>query len=259
MALLTSTRKHYLNKGYFKRSIMRSGFPRLWLYLSLRLQCFESQLKFVHQTFQRRRTCGQCLTWALCHRKLSTLRYLPKMILYMPTIRYPSSRATLTYTAFAARTPSHCTALSAHWDDTKAMAFIYNFTQQNYWRRHILIWLDHWQLHFKVFKEHLDGMRWSLALCRIHNSVFNPISTNLIKRETTWCGRLICHQGIKLDPTNLYRLLDMPQPKTAGDLKQFYCTINWLRAGIPFLLKSLLFCWIYWINSRLSLEPRNSN
>ena len=55
----------------------------------------------------------------------------------------------------------------------------------------------------------------------------------LFLREVTWCGRAISADGIKLDPKRLEAIVNMPCPKTSGDLQQLVCAANWMRFTIP--------------------------
>ena len=64
-------------------------------------------------------------------------------------------------------------------------------------------------------------------------SVFESKKTNLFGRKQTWNGRCISKDGVKYAPKNIQGLQSMPLPKTAGDLQQFICSVNWIRNSIP--------------------------
>ncbi len=56
---------------------------------------------------------------------------------------------------------------------------------------------------------------------------------HLFLREAKWCGRLISANGISAQPEKIEALVAMQIPKTAADLQQFLCAMNWLRTCLP--------------------------
>ncbi|KAE9043464.1 hypothetical protein PR003_g6175 [Phytophthora rubi] len=51
--------------------------------------------------------------------------------------------------------------------------------------------------------------------------------------EIQWCGKMICANGVRHCPDRIQGLVDMPMPRTAADLQQFLCAVNWMRQSIP--------------------------
>ena len=52
--------------------------------------------------------------------------------------------------------------------------------------------------------------------------------------EIGWCGRrLYTGAQVKHDPERVQRLTDMRRPKTARELQQFLCALNWMRTALP--------------------------
>ncbi|KAE8886173.1 hypothetical protein PF003_g29779 [Phytophthora fragariae] len=51
--------------------------------------------------------------------------------------------------------------------------------------------------------------------------------------EIQWCGKMISANGVRHCPDRIQGLVDMPMPRTAADLQQFLCAVNWMRQSIP--------------------------
>ncbi|KAE9067004.1 hypothetical protein PF007_g28235 [Phytophthora fragariae] len=51
--------------------------------------------------------------------------------------------------------------------------------------------------------------------------------------EIQWCGKMISANGVRHCPDRIQGLVDMPMPRTAADLQQFLCAVNWMRQCIP--------------------------
>ncbi|KAE9339147.1 hypothetical protein PF008_g11717 [Phytophthora fragariae] len=48
-----------------------------------------------------------------------------------------------------------------------------------------------------------------------------------------WCGKMISANGVRHCLDRIQGLVDMPMPRTAADLQQFLCAVNWMRQSIP--------------------------
>ena len=59
----------------------------------------------------------------------------------------------------------------------------------------------------------------------------------LYTEAVLWCGRYADGEGVWHDPRRIQGLLDLVQPRTAGDLMQFLCAITWMRMHLPQLAK----------------------
>ncbi|CAM9858052.1 unnamed protein product, partial [Chrysoparadoxa australica] len=57
--------------------------------------------------------------------------------------------------------------------------------------------------------------------------------------QAKWCGKIINGDGIRHDPARVQGLLDMEQPRTAGHLMQFVCSVNWMRTHLPGLAQAM--------------------
>ena len=60
-----------------------------------------------------------------------------------------------------------------------------------------------------------------------------PKNVVFFLRKVKWCGREIFAEGIRYEPAQLTALKNMPIPRNAGELQQFLCALNWMRASIP--------------------------
>ncbi|GMF50898.1 unnamed protein product [Phytophthora fragariaefolia] len=51
--------------------------------------------------------------------------------------------------------------------------------------------------------------------------------------KVKWCGKMISAKGVRHCPERVLGLAEMQSPRTAGDLQQFLCAVNWMRQSIP--------------------------
>ena len=61
----------------------------------------------------------------------------------------------------------------------------------------------------------------------------HPNKCELFVDSTTYCGLRVTRQGITVDPERVAGLLNMPQPKTVGDVWQFEASAGWIRDDVP--------------------------
>ncbi|POM71351.1 CRN2-like protein [Phytophthora palmivora] len=72
-----------------------------------------------------------------------------------------------------------------------------------------------------------------LALCEQYGLKLHPRKCCFYTREALWCGKLVSADGVRHSPDRIQGLVQLPPPRTAGDLQQFICAVNWMRSSIP--------------------------
>eukprot|EP00171_Calliarthron_tuberculosum_P002705 IDg2705t1 len=72
-----------------------------------------------------------------------------------------------------------------------------------------------------------------LEICHQYNLKVHPKKCELYATSVRWCGRVISPKGIRFDPARLTGLLEMPSPKSAANLQQFLCAMQWMRTAVP--------------------------
>lgn len=100
-------------------------------------------------------------------------------------------------------------------------------------RQLLIKWLDDM---FVSLPNEDDLMEDILALfnyCTTRNIKFHPFNVLLFAKEARWCGRIISHDGMKLDPCRVQGLLGMKPPTTGSEMHQFICALQWVKNGIP--------------------------
>ncbi|KAE9332811.1 hypothetical protein PR003_g14334 [Phytophthora rubi] len=97
---------------------------------------------------------------------------------------------------------------------------------------HLLIWIDDVLLYVDDIDTYLDKLAEFFSLLNHFGLKLSAKKCSLYQSEVKWCGRLINHMGVRHDPERIDTLRAMPYPKTAGELQQFVCAINWMRESI---------------------------
>ncbi|KAG6623479.1 CRN2-like protein [Phytophthora cinnamomi] len=97
----------------------------------------------------------------------------------------------------------------------------------------ILGWLDDilgYAEDATALMEVLDNV---LARCEKYGLKLHAKKRQFFATEVKCCGKLNSDQGVRHCPERVQGLIDMPLPRTDGELQQFLCAINWVRQGIP--------------------------
>ncbi|KAE9271913.1 hypothetical protein PR003_g30368 [Phytophthora rubi] len=97
----------------------------------------------------------------------------------------------------------------------------------------ILCWLDDILRYAEDAAALMELLDKVLARCEEYGLKLHAKKCQFFATEVKWCGKLISAQGVRHCPERVQGLIDMPLPRTAGDLQQFLCAINWMRQGIP--------------------------
>ena len=94
-------------------------------------------------------------------------------------------------------------------------------------------WLDDILGYANGEAKMLDILREVLGRCKDFGVKLHPDKCDFFQKETKWCGRLVSGAGVRHCPTRIQGLVNLQSPQTAGDLQQFLCAVNWMRASIP--------------------------
>ncbi|KAJ8558820.1 hypothetical protein ON010_g8629 [Phytophthora cinnamomi] len=97
----------------------------------------------------------------------------------------------------------------------------------------ILAWLDDILGYEDSVKGLLCLLEKVLKRCAEFGLKLHPKKCRFFARKVKWCGRLISGGGISHCPERVAGLVEMHMPKTAADLQQLLCAINWMRSSIP--------------------------
>ncbi|KAE8903253.1 hypothetical protein PF003_g12777 [Phytophthora fragariae] len=97
---------------------------------------------------------------------------------------------------------------------------------------HLLIWIDDLLLYAADIDTYLVKLAELFSLLNQFGLKLSGKKTSLYQTQTKWCGKVIDGQGIRHDPERIKSLRALPYPRTAGELQQFVCAINWMRSSI---------------------------
>ncbi|KAE9289660.1 hypothetical protein PF008_g25832 [Phytophthora fragariae] len=97
----------------------------------------------------------------------------------------------------------------------------------------ILAWLDDILGYAENESALLALLDKVLSRCEAYGLKLHAKKCQFFATEVKWCGRVISADGIKHCPERVQGLVDMSPPRTAGDLQQFLCAVNWMRQSIP--------------------------
>ena len=88
-------------------------------------------------------------------------------------------------------------------------------------------------LHAPTINELITLIQRTLHTLDEHNLHVHPGKVKLIRKKLIFNGLLITNEGIMVDPNRIKGMVNMPLPRTVGDVYQFYCAAGWLRSHIP--------------------------
>ena len=94
-------------------------------------------------------------------------------------------------------------------------------------------WIDDLISHAFTWQQDLQQLIFLLDLALRYRYKFDPTKTELFLFEVTFCGKIVDGDGIRFHPSNFDTLQNMPMPRTAQELAQFYHAANWIRSAIP--------------------------
>lgn len=78
-----------------------------------------------------------------------------------------------------------------------------------------------------------DVLEHILAFCELYGLNLHPGKCCFFTEDASWCGKMISASGVRHNPDRIVGLVSMTSPRTAADLQQFICTVNWIRNSIP--------------------------
>jgi hypothetical protein len=97
----------------------------------------------------------------------------------------------------------------------------------------ILCWLDDILGYAKTQDELMLLLDRVLERCAQYGLKLHAKKCIFFATEVKWCGRMISPDGVRHCPERVQGLVDMQPPRTAADLQQFLCAVNWMRQSIP--------------------------
>ena len=96
----------------------------------------------------------------------------------------------------------------------------------------LVIYLDDITIFSKSNEQHLDHLRQVFTKCRKYGISLNPKKYLFGSEEGKLLGHIISKDGIRIDPTRIEAILQMPHPRNIKELQAFLGKINFLRRFI---------------------------
>jgi len=97
----------------------------------------------------------------------------------------------------------------------------------------MLAWLDDILGYAETEDGLLEVLEKVLDWCARFGLKLHAKKCTFFPTEVKWFGRIISADGVRHCPERVQGLVDMKQPRTAGELQQFVCAANWMRQSIP--------------------------
>ena len=97
----------------------------------------------------------------------------------------------------------------------------------------LLAWLDDALGYSETQEGLMVTLERLLARCREYGLKLHPDKCCFYDVQAKWCGKIISAAGVAHCPERVAGLVDMQTPTNAGELQQFLCAVNWMRANIP--------------------------
>lgn len=112
--------------------------------------------------------------------------------------------------------------------------------------KYLLLWLDDVLLHARTVHKLLDSVASFFNVCLQYNVKLQPEKCVLFDTSTTWCGRKISKDGIKLDCRRIHGLLYMETPTTVLNCSNFFVRYNGCGLASLSFLNMSLHCRTLW-------------
>ena len=97
----------------------------------------------------------------------------------------------------------------------------------------LMVQTDDILLHAQSEEEMLEVLELCLKTIASHNMAIHPGKCEFFVSETIYCGLHVSRQGITVDPARVQGIVNMPEPRTVGDVWKFHATAGWVREDIP--------------------------
>lgn len=97
----------------------------------------------------------------------------------------------------------------------------------------VRLWIDDSMLHGRLFIPFIHMLERTLIRLRDCRLRLNLAKSMFCAKEVVHVGRHFSEGGVKLDPTRVLTLLNIPRPETGSDLMYFLNSLNWNRMCIP--------------------------
>lgn len=94
-------------------------------------------------------------------------------------------------------------------------------------------WIDDLIIHAKTESELVNALEKCFRTCKKYNLFLSAKKCSFYVRTVKWCGRLIDHEGHRMDPKNIEARQNMDMPKMADELRQFIHCCRWMSPSIP--------------------------
>jgi len=101
----------------------------------------------------------------------------------------------------------------------------------------LVIYLDDITIFSKSDQQHLDHLRQVFTKCRKYGISLNPKKYLFGLEEGKLIGHIISKDGIRVDPTRIEAILQIPHPRNIRELQAFLGKINFLRRFISNLVE----------------------
>jgi hypothetical protein len=95
------------------------------------------------------------------------------------------------------------------------------------------VWVDDLLHHSGTFEHFIKGLVKVFIRLLEKNIYLSAEKSHLCSDSVTWCGKIISKEEISFDDTYIRGLVDMASPRTAQELQQFCCGVNWLCLSLP--------------------------
>ncbi|KAJ0179821.1 hypothetical protein K1T71_004412 [Dendrolimus kikuchii] len=110
----------------------------------------------------------------------------------------------------------------------------------------VKIMMDDFLIYGKTLQEHNQSLQKVLDRARELNIKFNKEKSSICCTEVKYLGHIFSQEGVKVDPSKVKAICEMPTPTCINELQRFMGMVNYLSPFIPnlsnenSLLRSLL-------------------
>ena len=95
-----------------------------------------------------------------------------------------------------------------------------------------VVFIDDINVPGKTFHEAVDNLKQVFDKCRLHQLKLNAQKCHLFRSQVTYCGHIVCKDGIKTDPTKTEKIQNWPTPTNVKQVKEFLGFAGYYRKFI---------------------------
>lgn len=90
------------------------------------------------------------------------------------------------------------------------------------WDKFLVVYLDDITVLSKIDEEHILHLKVTFEKCRRYGLSLNPKKSQFVLSEGKLLGHIVAHEGVKIDPKRVEKIIYISLPRNNKELKIFW-------------------------------------